>query len=92
MIGNIIQEKFLVEINYPEAAALSVILMIAMLILASIYARILGTEDATLRGGERMSAVATTAARARARARPAPRPPAEEAVDPVHPAPSTRRR
>jgi spermidine/putrescine transport system permease protein len=48
MIGNIIQEKFLRELNYPEAAALSVILMIAMLILASIYARILGTEDDTL--------------------------------------------
>jgi spermidine/putrescine transport system permease protein len=48
MIGNIIQEKFLVELNYPEAAALSVVLMIAMLILASIYARILGTEDETL--------------------------------------------
>ncbi len=48
MIGNIIQEKFLVELNYPEAAALSVILMIAMLILASVYARILGTEDETL--------------------------------------------
>jgi spermidine/putrescine transport system permease protein len=51
MIGNIIQEKFLVELNYPEAAALSVILMIAMLILASIYARILGTEDAALAAG-----------------------------------------
>jgi len=48
MIGNIIQEKFLSELNYPEAAALSVVLMIAMLILASIYARILGTEDETL--------------------------------------------
>lgn len=48
MIGNIIQEKFLRELNYPEAAALSVILMVAMLILASIYARILGTEDDTL--------------------------------------------
>jgi spermidine/putrescine transport system permease protein len=51
MIGNIIQEKFLVELNYPEAAALSVILMLAMLILASIYARILGTEDAALAAG-----------------------------------------
>ena len=48
MIGNIIQEKFLVELNYPEAAALSVFLMLAMLILGSIYARILGTEDAAL--------------------------------------------
>jgi spermidine/putrescine transport system permease protein len=45
MIGNIIQEKFLVELDYPEAAALSVILMVAMLLLATIYARILGTED-----------------------------------------------
>jgi spermidine/putrescine transport system permease protein len=51
MIGNIIQEKFLSELNYPEAAALSVILMIAMLILASIYARILGTEDSALSAG-----------------------------------------
>jgi spermidine/putrescine transport system permease protein len=45
MIGNIIQTKFLVELNYPDASALSVILMVAMLLLASIYARILGTED-----------------------------------------------
>lgn len=45
MIGNIIQEKFLHEIAYPQAAALSVILMVAMLILGTIYARILGTED-----------------------------------------------
>jgi spermidine/putrescine transport system permease protein len=45
MIGNIIQEKFLVELDYPEAAALSVILMIVMLILAAVYARVLGTED-----------------------------------------------
>jgi len=47
MIGNIIQTKFLTENQYPEAAALSVILMVAMVILASIYARILGTEEAT---------------------------------------------
>lgn len=45
MIGNIIQEKFLVELDYPQAAAQSVILMAVMLILASIYAKILGTED-----------------------------------------------
>jgi spermidine/putrescine transport system permease protein len=45
MIGNIIQEKFLTELDYPEAAALSVILMAVMLVLASVYARILGTED-----------------------------------------------
>jgi spermidine/putrescine transport system permease protein len=47
MIGNIIQTKFLTEADYPEAAALSVILMVVMVILASIYARILGTEEVT---------------------------------------------
>jgi spermidine/putrescine transport system permease protein len=47
MIGNIIQTKFLTEADYPEAAALSVILMVVMVVLASIYARILGTEDVT---------------------------------------------
>ncbi|MGZ8603779.1 MAG: ABC transporter permease [Actinomycetota bacterium] len=47
MIGQIIQTKFLTENDYPEAAALSVILMVAMVILASVYARILGTEEAT---------------------------------------------
>jgi len=48
MIGNIIQTQFLTQANYPEAAAMSVILMLGMLILGAIYARILGTEDATL--------------------------------------------
>jgi spermidine/putrescine transport system permease protein len=47
MIGNIIQTKFLTEADYPEAAALSVILMVVMVVLASIYARILGTEEVT---------------------------------------------
>jgi len=48
MIGNIIQDKFLTQNDYPEAAALSVILMLGMLVLASLYARILGTEDSTV--------------------------------------------
>lgn len=48
MIGNVIQDQFLRANNYPEAAALSVILMIGMVTLASVYARILGTEDTTL--------------------------------------------
>ena len=51
MIGQIIQSKFLAEADYPEAAALSVILMVGMLVLALIYARVLGTEDATLAAG-----------------------------------------
>jgi spermidine/putrescine transport system permease protein len=50
MIGNIIQTQFLTQNNYPGAAAMSVVLMIGMLVLASIYARILGTEDVTLPG------------------------------------------
>jgi spermidine/putrescine transport system permease protein len=53
MIGNIIQQKFLVELDYPEAAALSVILMAVMLVLATTYARILGTEDVELAAGAR---------------------------------------
>jgi spermidine/putrescine transport system permease protein len=48
MIGNVIQRKFLINNLYNEAAALSIILMIGMLVIASVYARILGTEDATL--------------------------------------------
>jgi spermidine/putrescine transport system permease protein len=48
MIGNIIQTRFLTYNDYPSAAALSVVLMLGMLVLGSIYARILGTEDATL--------------------------------------------
>jgi spermidine/putrescine transport system permease protein len=47
MIGNIIQTKFLTEADYPEASALAIVLMVGMLILTSIYARILGTEEAT---------------------------------------------
>ena len=48
MIGQIIQSKFLTENQYPDAAALSVILMLGMLVLALIYARILGTENDAL--------------------------------------------
>jgi spermidine/putrescine transport system permease protein len=48
MVGNIIQTRFLTYNDYPSAAALSVILMLGMLVLGSIYARVLGTEDATL--------------------------------------------
>jgi spermidine/putrescine transport system permease protein len=51
MIGQIIQEYFLVRHNYEEAAAMSVVLMVGMLIIALIYARALGTEDSTLAAG-----------------------------------------
>jgi spermidine/putrescine transport system permease protein len=44
MIGNVIQSRFLELADYPTAAALSFILMAAMLILVVIWARIAGTE------------------------------------------------
>jgi len=51
MIGQIIQTKFLRQADYPEAAALSVILMVGMLVIAVVYAKALGTEDSTLAAG-----------------------------------------
>ena len=48
MIGQIIQDYFLVRHEYAIAAALSVVLMVGMLIIALVYARVLGTEDDTL--------------------------------------------
>ncbi|MGE5689474.1 MAG: ABC transporter permease [Pseudomonadota bacterium] len=44
MIGNVIQSKFLVITDYPQAAALSFVLMAGILVLVAIYARVLGTE------------------------------------------------
>jgi len=45
MIGNVIEANFLVLQNYPAAAALSLILMAAILILVSIYVKRSGTDD-----------------------------------------------
>jgi spermidine/putrescine transport system permease protein len=45
MIGNIIQNLYLVDTDYPEAAALSFALMAILLIGIFAYARALGTED-----------------------------------------------
>ena len=45
MIGNIIQLKFLQDFDYPTAAALSFILMAALVIGIVIYARVLGTRQ-----------------------------------------------
>jgi spermidine/putrescine transport system permease protein len=47
MIGNVIQRRMLVNNDYPEAAAMSFVLMAAILVGVSIYARILGTEELT---------------------------------------------
>jgi spermidine/putrescine transport system permease protein len=47
MIGNVIQSKFLELIDYPEAAALSFVLMAFILGGVLVYARILGSERLT---------------------------------------------
>ncbi len=45
MIGNVIQSRFLVLLDYPGAAALSFILMAGILFAVAVYARLLGTEE-----------------------------------------------
>jgi spermidine/putrescine transport system permease protein len=45
MIGNIIQARFLKIADYPMGAALSFILMAAILAAVLIYARLVGTEE-----------------------------------------------
>ncbi|HEY5319581.1 MAG TPA: ABC transporter permease [Galbitalea sp.] len=45
MIGNVIQSNFLIQYNYPVAAALSIVLMVIILIIVSIYVRRSGTDD-----------------------------------------------
>jgi spermidine/putrescine transport system permease protein len=47
MIGNVIQSKFKVIADYPEAAALSFILMAAILVMILLYTRLIGTEKLT---------------------------------------------
>ena len=47
MIGNVIQSKFLVSLDYPEAAALSFVLMALILVVVIVYARAVGSERLT---------------------------------------------
>jgi spermidine/putrescine transport system permease protein len=47
MIGNVIQSKFLAITDYPAAAALSFVLMAAILVAVGVYAKMLGTERLT---------------------------------------------
>ncbi len=47
MIGNVIQSKFLELTDYPAAAALSLLLMAAIILMIGIYVRALGTEKLT---------------------------------------------
>jgi spermidine/putrescine transport system permease protein len=45
MIGNVIQSNFLIQYNYPAAAALSIALMAVILVIVGIYVRRAGTDD-----------------------------------------------
>lgn len=45
MIGNIIQQEFLTNFHYPQAAALSLVLMAVLLIGIFAYARVLGARS-----------------------------------------------
>lgn len=47
MIGNSIQDQFLVQNNYPLAAAMAFVLMIIITIAVTVYSRFFGTEDLT---------------------------------------------
>ena len=50
MIGNVIQNQFLTQNNYPTASAISFLLMAGILIAVFVYARLLGTEELTAGG------------------------------------------
>ncbi|MEP6481087.1 MAG: ABC transporter permease [Rhodoglobus sp.] len=45
MIGNVIQSNFLDTLQYPTAASLSVLLMLAIVLLVAGYVAVTGTED-----------------------------------------------
>jgi spermidine/putrescine transport system permease protein len=47
MLGNVIQNRFLTQNDFPEASALSFILMGGVLVIVLIYTRLLGTEELT---------------------------------------------
>jgi spermidine/putrescine transport system permease protein len=47
MIGNVIQSKFLTILDYPQAAALSFVLMTVILVGVLVYARLLGARQLT---------------------------------------------
>src|SRR5690606_16631795 len=45
MVGQVIEQRFFRTVDYPTAAVLSVVLMISILALVSLYVRRAGTED-----------------------------------------------
>jgi spermidine/putrescine transport system permease protein len=44
MVGNIIQRKFLDSLDYPAAAALAFVLVAAVMVLVSVYTRVVGSD------------------------------------------------
>jgi spermidine/putrescine transport system permease protein len=47
MIGNVIQDRYLVTLDYPLASAASLILMISLILCVAAYSRLFGTEELT---------------------------------------------
>jgi spermidine/putrescine transport system permease protein len=47
MIGNIVQARYMDTLDYPLAAAMSLILMVSLLICVGLYSRLFGTEELT---------------------------------------------
>ena len=47
MVGNIIQRKFLDALDYPAAAALSFVLVAAVMALVTVYTRVVGSDRLT---------------------------------------------
>ncbi|MGP6156382.1 MAG: ABC transporter permease [Vulcanimicrobiaceae bacterium] len=47
MIGNVIQSRYLVTLDYPIAAAASLILMAALILCVTAYSKLFGTEELT---------------------------------------------
>ena len=45
MLGNVIDSKFFKVVDYPTAAALSFMLMFAIIVLVSVYIRRSGTDE-----------------------------------------------
>jgi spermidine/putrescine transport system permease protein len=45
MMGNVIESNFLVTLNYPAAASVSIILMAVILVMVTVYVKRSGTED-----------------------------------------------
>ena len=65
MIGNVIQSKFLELTDYPAAAAMSFVLMAAILLMVALYARAVGTEKLHRMSAARASDQSAVSARAR---------------------------